>query len=429
MANDDAEVALGTDTGGSVRIPAACCGVAGLKTTNGRVSLDGVRPVSPTLDTVGPMASTVDGLVLGMQLLEPGFAVEGWGPDRVARVRLPAPEWIDDAIDDALGGTGWKVVDIDSSGWLAAWRPAMCVLDWEAMQSFAPLLPHLDQLDPRDRRSHHPELVDDREQYAHSLAQHDEWRAEIAALFTEFDLLVLPTMAEPVPNLDDFRNARLTACTVQANSAGVPAVALPVGAHSPVPASRATRGAVGRRGAPASRPHWCSRRPRSSRRAATTSCTNSDPLREYEKKRDFDATPEPAPKRAAKPSARRRASPRFVVQEHHARRLHWDLRLEHDGVLWSWAVPKGIPMLNKPNHLAVRTEDHPMEYLTFHGDIPKGQYGAGSMTHLGLRHLRGREAARRRGDRHAPRQEGRRQVRAVPDQGQPVDDPPHEPAH
>jgi amidase len=237
VANDDAEVALGTDTGGSVRIPAACCGVAGLKTTNGRVSLDGVRPVSPTLDTVGPMASTVDGLVLGMQLLEPGFTVDGWGPDRVARVRLPAPDWIDDAIDDALGGTGWKVVDIDPSGWLAAWRPAMCMLDWEAMQSFAPLLPHLDQLDPAiaDRITRSSPTT--REQYEHALAQRDEWRAEIAALFTEFDLLVLPTLAEPVPNLDDFRNARLTACTVQANSAGVPAVALPVGAHSPVPAS------------------------------------------------------------------------------------------------------------------------------------------------------------------------------------------------
>jgi bifunctional non-homologous end joining protein LigD len=101
------------------------------------------------------------------------------------------------------------------------------------------------------------------------------------------------------------------------------------------------------------------------------------PLAEYEKKRDFATTPEPAPER---PARTRRRKPRFVVQEHHARALHWDLRLEHDGVLWSWAVPKGIPMLQKPNHLAVRTEDHPLKYLTFHGDIPTGQYGAGTMT-------------------------------------------------
>ena len=103
----------------------------------------------------------------------------------------------------------------------------------------------------------------------------------------------------------------------------------------------------------------------------------NEPLQEYRKKRDFANTPEPAP---APPRSRRARKPRFVVQEHHARRLHWDLRLEHDGVLWSWAVPKGVPMLNKPNHLAVRTEDHPLEYLTFHGEIPQGQYGAGSMT-------------------------------------------------
>jgi bifunctional non-homologous end joining protein LigD len=100
-------------------------------------------------------------------------------------------------------------------------------------------------------------------------------------------------------------------------------------------------------------------------------------LDEYAAKRDFDRTPEPAGRR---PRTRKGATARFVVQEHHARRLHWDLRLERDGVLASWAVPKGIPMRKKPNHLAVRTEDHPLEYLHFHGEIPKGQYGAGSMT-------------------------------------------------
>jgi bifunctional non-homologous end joining protein LigD len=97
-------------------------------------------------------------------------------------------------------------------------------------------------------------------------------------------------------------------------------------------------------------------------------------LTDYEAKRDFAATPEPAPGDAPESDL-----PRFVVQEHHARALHWDLRLERDGVLASWAVPKGIPVDPKHNHLAVQTEDHPLEYLTFQGEIPAGEYGGGSM--------------------------------------------------
>ena len=99
-------------------------------------------------------------------------------------------------------------------------------------------------------------------------------------------------------------------------------------------------------------------------------------LAAYDAKRDFAVTPEP---KGAKPRTRKAKALRFVVQEHHARALHWDLRLERDGVLASWAVPKGIPVDPKKNHLAVHTEDHPLEYLTFHGEIPQGEYGGGEM--------------------------------------------------
>jgi bifunctional non-homologous end joining protein LigD len=101
-------------------------------------------------------------------------------------------------------------------------------------------------------------------------------------------------------------------------------------------------------------------------------------LERYRAKRDFGATPEPAAASGAPSEAQDRA--RFVVQEHHARRLHWDLRLERDGVLASWAVPRGIPRDPARNNLAVRTEDHPLEYLEFEGEIPAGEYGAGTMT-------------------------------------------------
>ena len=100
-------------------------------------------------------------------------------------------------------------------------------------------------------------------------------------------------------------------------------------------------------------------------------------LERYRAKRDLGATPEPGPDTAAD-SAGERA--RFVVQEHHARRLHWDLRLERDGVLVSWAVPKGIPPDPRRNHLAVHVEDHPLSYIDFAGEIPKGNYGAGKVS-------------------------------------------------
>ncbi len=103
----------------------------------------------------------------------------------------------------------------------------------------------------------------------------------------------------------------------------------------------------------------------------------SPALSSYLAKRDAAKTPEPMPRTASVSGS---GLTRFVVQEHHASRLHYDLRIERDGVLISWAVPKGIPESADRNHLAVMTEPHPLEYLTFEGEIPRGEYGAGSMT-------------------------------------------------
>jgi bifunctional non-homologous end joining protein LigD len=100
-----------------------------------------------------------------------------------------------------------------------------------------------------------------------------------------------------------------------------------------------------------------------------------DRLSRYRSMRDAAKTPEPVPKR--KPVTGHGDT--FVIQEHHARRLHYDFRLERDGVLVSWAVPKNLPETTSVNHLAVHTEDHPLEYATFEGNIPKGEYGAGKV--------------------------------------------------
>ncbi len=248
VANGDADVAYGSDTGGSVRIPSACCGTAGLKTTWGRIPLDGVWPLSPSFDTIGPMARDVGGLEVGMALLEPGFAVAAAAPWRVGRVRVEADPIIDEAVDRALAATGWDVTDIILAEWESVSVTGGLLLVAEAWTTNRALAEaHPDAIgDDVLTRLHLGRDVSDQVSLSAAGKAQGLWRSRLHRVFTEFDLLALPTLTILPPRFEDADDLLVARCTLPVNLAGVPALSLPVPTAGHLPASLQL---VARRGA------------------------------------------------------------------------------------------------------------------------------------------------------------------------------------
>jgi amidase len=240
VATDEADVAYGSDTGGSIRIPAACCGVSGLKTTWGRIPLDGVWPLAPSFDTVGPMARTVAGLVTGMGLLEPGFSVAGQdGADLVVgRLPVDADPAITGALDRALRLAEWECRDVDVPGWDDATLQAGLLLVVEAWQSDAGLVAD----DPQgisDGVRGRLELGGSFDEGTVGVAWQVQraWKETLERAFAEVDLLVTPTLSIFPPDLEDGDDLLVSRCTLPVNLAGVPALSVPVPTVGPLPAS------------------------------------------------------------------------------------------------------------------------------------------------------------------------------------------------
>ena len=238
VATHEADVAYGSDTGGSVRIPAACCGSAGLKTTWGRVPLGGVWPLSPSYDTVGPMARDVAGLVLGMELLEPGFAVGPPMPVRVGRLRVEAHPLIDAAIDDALARAEWEVTEIALPRWHDATAAAGLLLvteAWETNRELVARRPGEVGADVVGRLRLGGSIDARGIESARAVAQ--EWGGCLEEIFSRVEFIATPTLTVFPPPLDGGEELLMARCTLPVNLAGVPALALPVPTAGALPAS------------------------------------------------------------------------------------------------------------------------------------------------------------------------------------------------
>jgi amidase len=251
VASGMADVAFGTDTAGSIRVPAACCGIVGLKTTHGLVSVDGVFPIEPNhLDTVGPMGKDIASTVQGMDLLQSGFAARYAAAQaakpfaeniRVGRLNLKGTDpKIDAAIDKALAKAGFQVFPLDD-GFREKWEQAkrdgnaMAAAGvWISDKSFRRAL----GVTTRTKTAIFVGSISYPRMYREALARRTEWQNTLRKVFMKVDFIALPTLQTtpiPIPKVlkAGILEARILGLqnTVAVNFAGNPALAMPVPLH------------------------------------------------------------------------------------------------------------------------------------------------------------------------------------------------------
>ncbi|MDA8081715.1 MAG: amidase [Actinomycetota bacterium] len=228
VATGELDVAFGTDTGGSIRIPSACCGVFGLKTTSGRVPLDGVWPLAPSLDTVGPMASDSKKLALGMMMLEPEFTPRFVSKPRIGIVAGSGPAEQLTLIERILLMLQLEVDRVADPGLGTAWEAGLCVMMVEALESNGALLAESHRLDPaivaRFGQARQYALKD----IEKAIAAKSAFQSNLGEIFAGYDFLALPTLKVPVPTFKEAKAAPLNANTLPFNLVGLPAVSIPV---------------------------------------------------------------------------------------------------------------------------------------------------------------------------------------------------------
>lgn len=241
VAADLVDVALGTDTGGSVRIPAACCGVFGLKPTFGRVSRKGVLPAATTLDCVGPFAADMDSLIACMRAIDPSFGeLPAAHAASIGLVDVAALAEIREAVAEAVAASGLPVAPVQFEHFDAAYQAGLAVINAETWAACGQLVetgkvgPDVAQRLINASRTTQAD-VDAANQVRAAFS------AEVDAALERFSVLALPTMADAPPSLDQAadtsRLVNMTSLVRPFNLSGHPAIAIPLPARSGFPVS------------------------------------------------------------------------------------------------------------------------------------------------------------------------------------------------